>query len=363
MFLSSLLAKAKWYPVLFDTPLNAVRSVAIWLTCALLIAFIVCAVVLKAEKRKKFLKISLFAAVAYACVLGLIFLVLSFQEDGIETILFIPLLLLLITIAAGAVLIFFRPGFKSYLISGILVGAALIASLVCMGIHFSSGDAAENNWLTNDDVNTLGLYISAVLAIAALLAAAFFFGRKDKKGFDSKSITYAAICVAMSFALSYLKIVKMPQGGSITIASLLPLMIYAYMFGVKKGVFVGMIYGILQAFQTPTILHPAQFLLDYPLAFSCVGFAGLFAEVKAFEKVPQVSFALGGIVAGLARFVMHFLAGIFAFGVFADGQNVVLYSFTYQAGYVLPDIAIAILAGIFVFTSKAFVAEVRKFRA
>ena len=52
----------------------------------------------------------------------------------------------------------------------------------------------------------------------------------------------------MSFALSYLRIVKMPQGGSITIASLLPLMLYSFMFGTKKGVFAGLIYGVLQAF-------------------------------------------------------------------------------------------------------------------
>ena len=54
MFLNSLLADpAKWYPLLFDTPLNAVRSVAIWLTLALLVAFIVCAALLKGEKRAR----------------------------------------------------------------------------------------------------------------------------------------------------------------------------------------------------------------------------------------------------------------------------------------------------------------------
>ena len=67
MFLSTLLASsAKWYPVLFDTPMNIARSVAIWLTLALLIAFVVCACVLKDEVRTKFLKISLISAIVYA---------------------------------------------------------------------------------------------------------------------------------------------------------------------------------------------------------------------------------------------------------------------------------------------------------
>ena len=97
------------------------------------------------------------------------------------------------------------------------------------------------------------------------------------------------------------------------------------------------------------------------MAFSCIGLAGLFAGVKKLEKLPQVSFALGAIVAGLGRFVMHFLSGVFAFGAFAEGQNPYIYSLGYQAGYVLPDIAIAIAVGIFVFSSTAFVRQVRKY--
>ena len=87
-----------------------------------------------------------------------------------------------------------------------------------------------NNWITDengnilwDQVNTIGLYVGAVLLVGALIAAAFLLDRKKAhKGFSTRSITFAAVCIAMSFALSYLKIVEMPQGGSITIASLLP---------------------------------------------------------------------------------------------------------------------------------------------
>lgn len=169
-------------------------------------------------------------------------------------------------------------------------------------------------------MNTLALWLLAAVLLAAVVALAFLFGRKDKKGFDSRSIAFAAVCIAMSFALSYLRIVKLPQGGSITLASLLPLMLYSYMFGTKKGVFAGMIYGVLQAFQDTYILHPAQFLLDYPLAFSAIGLAGMFARTDSL-RYPQVKFALGAVVAGVGRLAMHFVSGIFAFGEFApEGQ-------------------------------------------
>lgn len=358
MFLSLL--ETEWYPILFDTPSNITRSVAIWLTIAAVVVFLACFFAFKGEKRKKFARYYGIGAVIYACVIGVLFLVLSFMEDGIEPILFYPLLALVLVLAGGALALFFRRDKITYIVIGCLAGAAIVASLICMGIHFASGDAADNNWLTNEDVNTVGLYVGAALLAVAVVVAAFLLGRKDKKGFSTRSITFAAVCIAMSFALSYLRIVKMPQGGSITIASLLPLMIYSYMFGTKKGVLAGFIYGILQAFQDTYILHPAQFLLDYPLAFSAIGLAGMFANNKTL-KFPQIRFAVGAIVAGLGRFVMHFVSGMFAFGVNApEGQPVWIYSLIYQAGYVLPDIAIAIVVGVLVFSSKTFVREMER---
>ncbi|MBQ7949262.1 MAG: energy-coupled thiamine transporter ThiT [Clostridia bacterium] len=362
MFLNTLLSELTWYPTLFDSPLNAVRSVAIWLTLALVIAYTVCLFALKSDKRKRFLTLSAPILIAYACVLCALFLILSFCEDGIQPILFIPLLTLLCTIAGSAVVLLFKRSKGVYILLAITVGCAFVASLICMGVHFASGNAAEINWLANEDVQSVWLYVTSGLSVLVLLAIALFFGKGDKRSFDSKSITYAAICIAMSFALSFMRIVRLPQGGSITPASLLPLMVYAYMFGVKKGVFAGFVYGVLQAFQDPAVLHPAQFLLDYPVAFAWIGLAGLFSQIKTLDKYPQLQFAIGGITAGLGRFMMHFLSGTFAFGVFApEGTPAALYSFLYQAGYVLPDLAIAVAVGIALFSSKAFVKETRKF--
>lgn len=365
MLFTSLLAAdgATWYPVRFDSTLNIARGIFFWITIAIALAFVVCAAVLKGETRGKFVKYGLYGVVGYACVVGITLLALTFCEDGITLILFLPLLILLIAILASAAALMLYPGKLTLIVSGCVSGAALVAVLVCVGINFANGDSLIANWIEDaSSVNNVGLYVSAVLAVAAVIAAAFVIGKDDKKGFDTKTISYAAVCIAMSFALSYLRVVKMPQGGSITVGSLLPLMIFSYMFGVKKGVFAGFVYGLLQAFQDPTVLHPAQFLLDYPVAFACIGLAGAFAKVKALEKAPQLQLAFGGIVAGLARFLMHYLSGVFAFGEFApEGQPVWLYSLIYQSAYVLPDIAIAIALGVFVFCSKSFVSVLRKF--
>jgi thiamine transporter len=148
----------------------------------------------------------------------------------------------------------------------------------------------------------------------------------------------------------------MPQAGSVTLLSLLPIMIFSNIYGTKKGVFVCFIYGVLQAIQDPWIIHPAQFLLDYAVAYSAIGLSGMFAEFKSFKKFPQVSFMLGGIVAGTLRFISHVLSGVFAF---PSTDNPLIYSLGYNST-VLVEVALAIVAGVIVFSSKAFLKELEK---
>ena len=195
--------------------------------------------------------------------------------------------------------------------------------------------------------------------MAQLEIKSYAVNQEQKFSFQSRSLAYAGICVAMSFALSYIKLWDMPSGGSITLVSLLPLSIYAYIFGAKKGVFVGFVYGVLQAVQDPWIIHPAQFLLDYPVAFAAIGLSGTFSQIKKLERFPQVSFVLGGILGGSIRFLSHLLSGVFAFEAYAKGLNPWIYSLAYNS-FVFVDLAIVLFIGAIVFSSKAFVKELKK---
>ena len=276
------------------------------------------------------------------------------------------------TVAAAAVIVlgiaatyvcslYSRKAFRISLIASLSAfAAAVVALFACLCVYFSSGDAADNNGVSQGSVSDPGLYLSAAGVVIVIVALAFLLGRKDKKGFDTRTIAYAAVCIAMSFALSYIKLWEMPQGGSVTLASLLPLMIFSYMFGVKKGVFAGMIYGILQAIQDPWLLHPAQFLLDYPVAFAAIGLAGMFRGVTALENKPQLAFALGGVVASVLRFLCHILSGVFAFSEYAGDQNPWIYSMAYNS-FVFIDIAIVLVVGVIVFSSKSFMTFVNKY--
>ena len=253
------------------------------------------------------------------------------------------------TVAAAAVIVL---GIAATYVCSLYSRKAFRISLIA--------SAADNNGVSQGSVSDPGLYLSAAGVVIVIVALAFLLGRKDKKGFDTRTIAYAAVCIAMSFALSYIKLWEMPQGGSVTLASLLPLMIFSYMFGVKKGVFAGMIYGILQAIQDPWLLHPAQFLLDYPVAFAAIGLAGMFRGVTALENKPQLAFALGGVVASVLRFLCHILSGVFAFSEYAGDQNPWIYSMAYNS-FVFIDIAIVLVVGVIVFSSKSFMTFVNKY--
>src|SRR5712692_9262163 len=91
-----------------------------------------------------------------------------------------------------------------------------------------------------------------------------------------KILAEMASAIALSGALSLITIFTLPQGGSITLASMVPVLLFALRRGPKLGVIAGAILGLVVLVEMPFVVHPAQLLLDYPLAFGALGLAGLF---------------------------------------------------------------------------------------
>ncbi len=356
---------------------SSLMTVFLWIAALLSVSLLGAGILVRFKRQeslKSYVTVALSLAVGFSLTVIIAMLSLAFMEMNekgrINELLLYPAATLAGTVLLGAAVtygasLFGKKPFRiAATVSAGLAAAAFVALLVCIGVYY--GRNIDGDGYFNSDaakVNQIVLYLSAALLLAAIFALGFVFNR-DKKGFDSKSISYAAICIALSFALSYLKLWEMPQGGSITFASLLPLMIYSYMFGTKKGVFAGLIYGVLQAVQDPWIIHPAQFLLDYPVAFAGIGVAGMFSNVKKLKKLPQVQFALGAVAASTLRFVSHVLSGVFAFSAYAAdaGMNVWAYSLAYNS-FVFVDVALVIIAGVLAFSSPSLVKQARKFHA
>ncbi|EYE87931.1 proton-coupled thiamine transporter YuaJ [Fervidicella metallireducens AeB] len=169
---------------------------------------------------------------------------------------------------------------------------------------------------------------------AMVLLAVFLIKSPENKKFNTKKITMASLCIALSFVLSYIKIFKLPQGGSITLGSLMPLFIFAYIYGARDGIMAGAVYGIMQFIQEPYIVHWSQVMIDYPLAFGALGLAGL----------SKKSLPLGILLGGTGRLFFHVISGVVFFGSYApEGQNVLIYSLVYNLTYLLPDLLLCVV--------------------
>lgn len=363
---------------------NLLSKVFMYAALFMIAAFVVIGIFThkkKAENFSAFLKIASAIGVTFALTVILTMLAIGFgkigekgymQEKPMLLVLVPPMILAGIavfgSIAAYIAYLYSKKAGKTalYITFGLLA-AALVAAFVCLIVYFNKNVLNDGYYDTADGsygkVNQFALYLGAILLVIAALAAAFLADKGGNFTFDSKSIALAGICVSLSFALSYIKLWDLPQGGSVTLVSFLPIMLFAYLYGAKKGLFVGFVYGLLQSLQDPYIIHPAQFLLDYPVAFAMAGFAGVLKNVNM--KSPQLKFALSALIGGAMRYVAHVLSGAFAFGAYAldaGASNVFTYSLAYNS-FVFVDIALVIIAGVLLLSSKAFVAETKKFAA
>ena len=188
--------------------------------------------------------------------------------------------------------------------------------------------------------------VGAIGLLLILIAVIATFNRKQR---DTKRIAFAGICVSMSFTLAVLKFSFVQYGGSITIASFVPILIYAYVYGPIDGFMVGLIHGLLNFVEDPYILTPATLIFDYILAFASVGLMGFFGKMQRKQKgcLPIV---LGAIAVFSMRFISHLFSGMIFFtqnAVWVEfpgwaTANAFIYSFIYQCLYVPLDAVIAI---------------------
>ncbi len=148
----------------------------------------------------------------------------------------------------------------------------------------------------------------------------------------------AAILIALAGALHLVRPFQMPFGGSITLGSMVPILLFSLRRGTLPGILAGTMFGFIVLVQEPFIFHPFQVFLDYPLAFGVLGLAGI------FKSNP-----IAGVAVGISgRFVAHYLSGIIFFAEFApEGINPYLYSALYNGSYLSAEFAIS---GILIFS-------------
>lgn len=173
------------------------------------------------------------------------------------------------------------------------------------------------------------------------------------KNSKTKILVEGAIMVAMATVLCYIRIFKLPWGGSVTLMSMLPIIIFSIKRGVKNGMFASFVFALIQLGQgimdglfawglTPIMLVSC-IVIDYIGAYSVIGIGGI------FRKKGFAGWMSGTVLAVFARFVCHFLSGVIIWhssGNLWEGfstDNEWLYSLAYNGAYMLPEMIFTVI--------------------
>ena len=139
------------------------------------------------------------------------------------------------------------------------------------------------------------------------------------------------ICLGLAVVLGLFNIFTMPQGGSISLATL-PIIVFAMRNGWKSGVFVGFVYGILQLIIGPIYsLHPISIVFDYLLVGAILGLIN--------NEGSNIKLIVRFIIVFLARYFSYVVSGVVVFASYAGDQNPLIYSLVYNT-YALVEMAV-----------------------
>lgn len=185
-----------------------------------------------------------------------------------------------------------------------------------------------DEWGTSYQLTTAGFTALVILMLAVLLIGCTVFGKKKK--FSARQLAFSSMAIALAFATSFLKIIHMPMGGSVTLFSMLFIVLIGYWYGLGVGLTTAVAYGILQLVVDPYIISIPQMLIDYILAFGALGLSGIFSKNKS-----KHSLLLSYIVGVLGRYCFAFLSGWIFFATYVPEffNSAVVYSLAYNGAY------------------------------
>ncbi len=165
-------------------------------------------------------------------------------------------------------------------------------------------------------------------------------------------ICEAALCVAMSAVLSYIKLDVGPSGGSIN-ATMIPLILFAIRWGWGWGVGAGLVFGTLKYFLGEgMVINWISIVFDYSVAYAFVGFAGVLKRKSGLAW-------LSALIGSAARFVIHYISGVTVYAQWMPEEFLGLtmttpffYSALYNLFYMLPSTVISVV-GVFALSKSA----------
>ncbi|MBO4902664.1 MAG: energy-coupled thiamine transporter ThiT [Lachnospiraceae bacterium] len=159
---------------------------------------------------------------------------------------------------------------------------------------------------------------------------------------NARRLVESAVMVAVATVLSLIKLLDLPYGGTVTIASMLPVIIISYRHGLRFGLLTGFVFGIIQQLLSLNTLSyvttwqsvVAVIVLDYIVAFMVIGLGGLFRKMRS----QPLALLYGTLFVCALRYACHVISGATVWAGLSIPTNAALiYSFIYNATYMIPE--------------------------
>ena len=192
---------------------------------------------------------------------------------------------------------------------------------------------------------------------------------RNQSALSTRMMLETAILVGIALVLN--EVAKFNStwiyGGSVTLGSIIPLVMIAWRWGTRQGLFSALVFSLLQMFLGfKNVMYGQNFLqmalialLDYILAFTVIGLAAVF---RSRVKNKMLALGAGVVLVCALRFLCHFLSGWLIWDALwpnDKGLSGIYYSLLYNGGYMLPEtlIALVIALALFVPLRRYWLAE------
>ncbi|MCR4904361.1 MAG: energy-coupled thiamine transporter ThiT [Butyrivibrio sp.] len=190
---------------------------------------------------------------------------------------------------------------------------------------------------TSYNVTPFGYGLFIVIIVAAMIVASFFTNSESKNRFSTKQLVFSAVCMALAFVTSMIKLIDLPMGGSVTLFSMFFITFIGYLYGPRTGFTASIAYGFLQLIADPYIISIPQLFCDYIFAFGILGVSGFFASKK-------YGLFKGYIAGVIGRFIFSVISGVIFFADYApEGMSPLGYSMAYNGSYLAAEALLTIV--------------------
>ncbi|MBR0156035.1 MAG: energy-coupled thiamine transporter ThiT [Clostridia bacterium] len=198
------------------------------------------------------------------------------------------------------------------------------------------------------------IVIGCSAALISILMIIITFVKQSQ--ITTRQLVESALMLASATVLSFIKI-DLPYGGGITLLSMLPIIIISHRYGAGWGIFNAFVYSLIQmlfgldnvGWASTPIMAAGVTLLDYILAYTGLGFSGIFGKKRG-------SVAAGICVTFIFRFICHFISGAWIWGEWMPDEFMGMtmtspwtYSALYNGWYMAAELAATLIVAMLIY--------------